>query len=283
MKALSANLRWLFLEWPFLERIDVAARMGFRAVDFSLPYDCPAVAIRERLDATGIGFVYMLTPSGDWDAGEMGVAALPGREREFRDGVSRAIDYACVIGAPLLHAASGIVPAGVDPARCRDVYRENLAFAADLASKAGLQIGIEPLCEAAHPRYFLLSTDDALATIDTLARPNLRLILDAHHAAMQHGAIEPVLERHHARIAHFQVANPPGRHQPGEGELDFDHLFDVLERIGFDGWVSAEYRPLGGTVASLGWARRFGVAPEQAGPERSARTHDTGGDDDAVR
>lgn len=269
MKALSANLRWLFLEWPFLERIDVAARVGFRAVDFSLPYAHQASAIRERLDATGLRFVYMLTPSGDWDAGEMGLAALPGREREFRDGVQRAIDYAAQVGGPLLHAASGIVPPDVDRARCGDVYRENLAYAADRAAAAGLQVGIEPLCAAAHPDYFLLSTDEAIATIDTLARPNLRLILDTHHAAMQHGAIEPVLERHHTRIAHFQVANPPGRHEPGEGELDFDHLFDVLERLGYDGWISAEYRPARGTLASLGWARRFGVAAERAGTDRT--------------
>ena len=268
MKALSANLRWLFLEWPFLERIDVAARVGFRAVDASLPYAHPAAEVRERLDANGLRFVYMLTPSGDWDAGEMGLAALPGREREFRDGVARAIDYAGTVGCPLLHAAAGIVPAGVDRARCRDTYLENLAYATDRAASAGLTIGIEPLCAAAHPAFYLLSTDEALGVIDTLGRPALRLILDAHHAAMQHGAIAPVIERHAARIVHFQVANPPDRREPGAGELDFDWLFGVLERSGFDGWVSAEYRPTRGTLESLDWARRFGVEPERAGDDR---------------
>jgi hydroxypyruvate isomerase len=261
MKALSANLRWLFLEWPFLERIDVAARVGLRAVDFSLPYAHDANAVRERLDANGLAFVYMLTPSGDWEAGEMGLAALPGREREFRDGVARAIDYAATVGCPLLHAAAGIVPPGTERRRCDDVYLENLAWATDRAASAGIEVGIEPLCAAAHPAYHLLSTDEALAAIERLARPTLRLILDTHHAAMQHGALMPVLERHHARIAHLQIANPPDRRAPGEGELDFDWLFGELERIGYAGWLSAEYRPSRGTLESLGWARRFGVDP----------------------
>lgn len=261
MKALSANLRWLFLEWPFLERIDAAAKVGFSAVDFSLPYAHDARGVRERLDANGLAFVYMLTPSGDWDAGEMGLAALPGREREFRDGVERAIDYAGTVGCPLLHAAAGIVPPGTDRGRCDDVYLENLAWATDRAAAAGIEVGIEPLCAAAHPAYHLLSTDDALDAIERLARPTLRLIFDTHHAAMQHGALMPVLERHHGRIAHLQVANPPDRRAPGEGELDFDWLFGGLERIGYAGWLSAEYRPTRGTLASLGWARRFGVEP----------------------
>jgi hydroxypyruvate isomerase len=264
MKALSANLRWLFLEWPFLERIDVAARVGFRAVDFSLPYAFDAKAVRARLDASGLAFVYMLTPSGDWEAGEMGLAALPGREREFRDGVERAIDYAATVGCPLLHAAAGIVPSGADRARCGQVYLENLGWAADRAASAGIELGIEPLCAAAHADYFLLSTDDALRILDLLGRPTLRLILDTHHAATQHGALMPVLERHHRRIAHLQVANPPDRREPGEGELDFDWLFGELERIGYLGWLSAEYRPTRGTLASLGWARRFGVDPQRA-------------------
>jgi hydroxypyruvate isomerase len=266
MRALSANLRWLFLEWPFLERIEVAARIGFRAVDFSLPYAFDADEVRARLDAHGVGFVYMLTPAGDWDAGEMGLAALPGREREFRDGVERAIDYASRVGCPLLHAAAGIVPRGADRARCGDIYLENLAWAADRAAPAGIEVGIEPLCSASHADYFLLSTDEAVRTLDALARPTLRLILDTHHAAMQHGALMPMLERHHPRIAHLQVANPPGRNEPGEGELDFDWLFGELDRLGYAGWLSAEYRPTRGTLDSLDWARRFGVRPELAGP-----------------
>jgi hydroxypyruvate isomerase len=241
----------------------VAARAGFRAVDFSLPYAWPAREVRSRLDANDLAFVYMLTPSGDWDAGEMGLAALPGREREFRDGVARAIDYAAVVGAPLLHAAAGILPPGADRARCAGTYLENLAHAADRAAAAGLSIGIEPLCAASHADYFLLSTGDAAAAIGTLGRPNLKLIFDTHHAAMQHGAIVPQLERHHASIAHLQVANPPRRGPPGDGELDFDYVFDALERFGWDGWLSAEYRPTAGTLASLGWARRFGVEAER--------------------
>jgi hydroxypyruvate isomerase len=190
----------------------------------------------------------------------MGVAALPGREREFRDGVGRALDYATQLGCPLVHAASGRVPAGADLAHCRATYLENLAFACERAAGCGVNVGIEPVCRHARPDYFLQSTGEAEAILRELARPNLRLIVDSHHAAMQDGALAPVLERLHRDIALFQVANPPDRRPPGGGELDFDFLFDTLERVGYDGWVSAEYRPSPDTLSSLAWARRFGVA-----------------------
>lgn len=264
MKALSANLRWLFQEWPLLERIEVAARVGLRAVDASLPYEVPAAELARRLEANGLAFVYMLTPSGDWAVGEMGLAALPGREREFREGVEVAIDYAAAVGGPLLHAAAGNLPPGTDPARSRDVYLENLAYAADRAAVAGLTVGIEPLCRASHPRFALSRVDDAVEVIGALGRANLRLIFDTYAATMEHGAIAPLLQRHHPLIAHLQVANPPDRREPGAGELDFDWLFGLLQRLGYAGWVSAEYRPTRGTLDSLHWARRFGVVPERA-------------------
>jgi hydroxypyruvate isomerase len=264
VKALSANLRWLFLEWPFYERIEIAAKIGFKAVDFSLPYAFAAKEMKSRLDATGLEFVYMLTPSGNWDAGELGIAALPGREREFRDGVALALEYATALGCPLIHAASGILPAGADRTRCRETYLENLAFACDRASACGVTVAMEPLCRQAHADFFLLSTTEAERIVHELKRDNLRLIFDTYHAAMEEGAITPVLERLHGLIAHFQVANPPGRNEPGAGELDFDFLFRELERLGYAGWVSAEYRPTQGTLRSLAWAHPFGVAPEKA-------------------
>jgi hydroxypyruvate isomerase len=264
VKALSANLRWLFLEWPFYERLAVAARIGFRAVDFSLPYAFPAAEIRKRLDDLGLEFVYMLTPSGNWEAGELGIGALPGREQEFRDGVALALDYAAVLSCPVIHAASGIVPPGVERERCREIYLENLAYAADRAQTAGVAVAMEPICKAAHGDFFLNRTAEAVALIETLGRGNLRLVYDAYHAAMEEGAIAPTLERHHRLIAHFQVANPPDRSEPGAGELDFDFLFATLERIGYAGWVSAEYKPTRPTLETLGWARRFGVDPARA-------------------
>ena len=264
MKALSANLRFLFLEWPFYERLNVAARIGLKAVDFSLPYAYPAKELAARLAGNGLEFAYMLTPSGNWDAGELGIAALPGREQEFREGVTLALEYAAALGCPLVHAASGIVPPGTDRARCRDVYLANLAYAADRAAAQGVMIGIEPICHAAHGNFFLRRTDEATALMDTLGRDNIRLIFDTHHVAMEEGAVATTLEKHLDRIAHFQVANPPARREPGCGELDFDFLFGLLERRGFGGWVSAEYRPSSSTLASLGWARRFGVDPSRA-------------------
>jgi 2-dehydrotetronate isomerase len=264
VKALSANLRFLFLEWPFYERLAVAARIGLKAVDFSLPYAYPVKELAGRLADNGLAFVYMLTPSGNWDAGELGIAALPGREQEFRDGVTLALEYATALGCPLVHAASGIVPPGADRTRCRDIYLENLAYAADRAAAVGIMVGIEPICRAAHGDFFLQRTDAAIALMDTLGRDNIRLIFDTHHVAMEEGAVATTLEKHLDRIAHFQVANPPARQEPGRGELDFEFLFALLERKEFAGWVSAEYRPSQSTLASLGWARRFGVDPTRA-------------------
>ena len=259
MNPLSANLRWLFLEWPFYERLRVAAKLGFKAVDFSLPYAFPAKELKARLDEHGLRFVYMLTPSGDWDAGELGIGALPGRETEFRAGVGRALEYAATLGCPLIHAASGIVPRGAERARCRAVYLENLAYACDLAKRSGVTVAIEPICTAAHSEFLLNRTAEGIAIMDELRRDNLRLVYDTHHAAMEEGAVATTLESHLGRIAHFQIANPPSRNEPGAGELDFDYLFDLLERRQFNGWISAEYRPTGGTLASLGWAKRFGI------------------------
>lgn len=264
MKALSVNLRWLFLERPFLERIDVAARLGFRAVDFSLPYSTPAAEIRRRIDANGVQFVYMLSPSGDWDAGELGIAALPGREAEFRDGVGLALDYAAELHCPLVHVASGILPEGLPREKATGIYLENLAYAADRAARQGVAIGIEPICRAAHARFLVNRTEDAVALIEKLGRPNLKLVFDTYHVAMEDGAVTPLIEKHAGRIAHFQVASPPARSEPGTGELDFEFLFGVLERSGFAGWVSAEYRPSRPGRESLDWARRFGVDPARA-------------------
>lgn len=259
MNPLSANLRWLFLEWPFYERLRVAAKVGFKAVDFSLPYAFPAKELKARLDEHGLEFVYMLTPSGDWDAGELGIGALPGREREFRDGVQRALEYAATLGCPLIHAASGIVPHGAGRARCRAIYLENLAYACDLAKRSGVTVAIEPICKASHSEFLLNRTAEGIAVMDELRRDNLRLVFDTHHAAMEEGAVAATLENHLGRIAHFQIANPPSRSEPGAGELDFDYLFDLLESRQFNGWLSAEYRPTGGTLASLDWAKRFGI------------------------
>jgi hydroxypyruvate isomerase len=264
VKGLSVNLRWLFLDRPFLERIDIAARLGFRAVDFSLPYTHPAAEIRQRLDANGVGFVYMLSPSGNWDAGELGIAALPDRVAEFRDGMGLALDYAGALGCPLVHVAAGILPLDADPAVCRALYLENLAYAADRAARQNVAIGIEPICRASYPRFLVHRCEDAVALIEELGRPNLKLVFDTYHAAMEEGALTPLIEKHVARIAHFQVASPPARSEPGTGELDFDFLFGVLERVGFDGWLSAEYRPSRPGGESLTWARRFGVDPARA-------------------
>ncbi|MBI3375888.1 MAG: TIM barrel protein [Betaproteobacteria bacterium] len=263
MNPLSANLRWLFLEWPFYERLRVAAQIGFRAVDFSLPYAYPAKELKARIDEHGLKFVYMLTPSGNWDAGELGIAALPGREGEFREGVRLALDYAVTLGCPLIHAASGIVPHSAGRARCRAIYLENLAYACDLAKASGVTIAMEPICKASHCEFLLNRTAEAIAIMDELGRDNLRLVYDTHHAAMEEGAVATTLENHLERIAHFQIANPPSRNEPGAGELDFDFLFDLLERKQFDGWISAEYKPTGTTLASLGWAKRFGIDAAQ--------------------
>lgn len=253
MPRFAANLTLLFDDAPFLDRFERAARAGFEAVEFQLPYAHPAAAIRERLDRHGLVCVLHNLPAGDWDAGERGIACLPGREAEFRDGVARAIDYARALGVPRLNCLAGLAPAGVAPARLHEVFVANLRYAAAALRAEGLALLVEPINTHDMPGFFLSRTAQALAVIDEVGADNLFVQYDCYHAQRMEGELVGTLRRHLTRIGHVQVADNPGRHEPGSGEIAYGYVFDALDRLGYDGWVGCEYRPRGRTEDGLGW------------------------------
>ncbi|MGS1001022.1 2-oxo-tetronate isomerase [Burkholderia glumae] len=257
MPRFAANLSMMYQEHPFLERFAAAARDGFRAVEYLFPYAFPAAELKARLDGAGLVQALFNAPPGDWAAGERGIAVLPGREDEFRRAVETALDYARVIGNDKLHVMAGLVAADADRARHRDVYLRNLAYAAQAAQSAGLQVLIEPINPRDMPGYFLNRQDDAQAICREVGAPNLRVQFDCYHCQIVEGDLAKKLERDFAGIGHIQVAGVPERHEPDLGELNYPYLFALLDRLGYDGWIGCEYRPKAGTSDGLGWLRPY--------------------------
>ncbi len=255
MPRFAANLSMLFTEAPFLDRFERAARAGFEAVEFLFPYAHTAQEIRERLDATGLRIVLHNLPAGDWDAGERGIACHPDRVDEFRAGVERAIGYAQALGVPQLNCLAGKAPAGVDAATLRRTFVENLRHAAARLGDAGLRLLIEPINPFDIPGFYLNRTDQAIAILDEVGAPNAFVQYDIYHAQRVEGELAATLQKHLPRIAHVQLADNPGRNEPGTGEINYPFLFAHLDRIGYTGWVGCEYKPAQGTEAGLGWLK----------------------------
>jgi hydroxypyruvate isomerase len=247
----------LFNEVPFLDRFERAARAGFDAVEFLFPYAFPAAEIKTRLDAHGLKLVLHNLPAGDWDAGERGIACHPDRVAEFRAGVGRAIEYATTLGVPQLNCLAGKAPAGVDDAALRATFVDNLKFAAAELKKAGLKLLIEPINTYDIPGFWLNRTAQAVAILDEVGADNAFVQYDVYHAQRMEGEIAATLEKQRARIAHIQIADNPGRHEPGTGELNWAFLFAHLDRIGYRGWIGCEYKPATTTEAGLGWRQAF--------------------------
>lgn len=261
MLRLAANLSFLFPELPFLDRFDAAAACGFTGVEFLFPYEYDAQEIAARLQRHGLQQVLFNLPPGDWNGGERGVAALPGREAEFRDGVLRALDLAASLGTLHLHALAGIAPPGTEPQLLRETYLANLAFAAAAARPYGINIAIEPINRFDMPGYHLERTGDALAVIAAVKAPNLRLQFDVYHRQRSEGELVHGLETCRDAIVHVQIAGAPHRNEPDPSEIDYDAVFAQLEAIDYAGWIGCEYRPRGDTRAGLDWARRRGYLP----------------------
>jgi hydroxypyruvate isomerase len=256
MPRFAANLTMLFTELPFLDRFAAAAKAGFTAVEFLFPYPYSVADLKQRLTSNRLELVLHNLPAGDWDAGERGIACLPDRVAEFRDGVARAIDYASALGAPQVNCLAGKIPSGVSDDVLRDTFVGNLRFAAAALQRANIRLLIEPINTYDIPGFFLNRTAQALAIIDEVGSDNLFVQYDIYHAQRMEGELIATMSRQLARIGHIQLADNPGRNEPGTGEIHYDNVFKALERIGYAGWVGCEYKPATTTEAGLGWLAR---------------------------
>jgi hydroxypyruvate isomerase len=257
MPRFAANLTMLFNEVPFLDRFERAARAGFESVEFLFPYPYPAHEIASRLKANRLKLVLHNLPAGDWDAGERGIACLPDRVDEFREGVGRAIEYATALGAPQLNCLAGKAPMGATDDTLRQTFVANLRFAAEQLKKAGLKLLIEPINTYDIPGFYLNRTAQAISIMDEVGSDNLFLQYDIYHAQRFEGELAATMTKHLARIAHIQVADNPGRNEPGTGEINYPFLFAHLDRIGYAGHVGCEYKPAGTTESGLKWLEQM--------------------------
>jgi hydroxypyruvate isomerase len=250
-----ANLSFLFPELPFEQRFERAAQAGFRGVEFMFPYAWDADELAYLLRDAGLVQVLHNLPPGDWGAGERGITCLPGRETEFRDSVARGIHYAKALGCEQLNCLCGLAPVGFDESLITETCRNNLRYAARELDKHGLRLLIEPINSRIDmPGFWLDTPRKALALMDELAETNLWLQYDIYHAQVMEGDLARTIEKHLSRIAHFQLADNPGRHEPGTGEINFPFLFSLLDRLDYPGWIGCEYRPSASGESSLRWA-----------------------------
>jgi len=259
MPRIAANLTMLFNEVPFLDRFEAAAKAGFKAVEFLFPYEYKAADLRARLDANGLKLVLHNLPPGDWAKGERGIGCHPDRVSEFRDGVSRAIEYATALGAPQLNCLAGVAPKDVPAAKLRETFAGNLKYAAGEFKKAGLKLLIEPINFYDIPGFYLNTTRHALELIAEVGADNLYVQYDIYHAQRMEGELANTIKANLLKIAHMQLADNPGRNEPGTGEINYRFLFGWLDSIGYDGWIGCEYKPKTTTEAGLGWRAAHGL------------------------
>jgi hydroxypyruvate isomerase len=253
MPRFSANLHFLFTELPFLDRFGAAAAAGFRAVEFPDPYSHDVREIRARLDDHGLGCVLINMPMGDPARGDKGLACLTDRQTEFQEGVARAIDSAALLGCPRINCLAGRQPPGSDRRALRATLVENLGLAARQLAAANLALDLEPLNTVENPGYLVGTSSMAVEIMRDVAAPNLALQFDCYHLEIMEGGLLDRITKLAPQIGHIQIADVPGRHQPGSGRIDFPAVFAAIDRSGYQGWVGAEYIPVGPTGASFGW------------------------------
>ena len=253
MPKLAANLTMLFNELGFLERFDAAARAGFQGVEFLFPYAFHADQIADRLNYCQLDLVLHNLPGGNWEAGERGIACHPDRVGEFQDGVGEAIRYAKALGVKQLNCLAGIVPKGVDAEQVTATLTGNLKFAADKLKAEGIRLLIEPINTFDIPGFYLHGTKQALKLIEATGSDNLFVQYDIYHMQRMEGELAATIKANLPMIKHIQLADNPGRFEPGTGEINYRYLLKMLDEIGYDGWIGCEYKPKAGTVEGLGW------------------------------
>ena len=257
MPRFAANLTMLFNEVDLLDRFEAAAGAGFRYVEYLFPYDNDKEQLRERLERHGLTQVLHNMPAGDFDAGDRGVACDPSRVAEFQDGVGKAIEYAPALGCKQVNCLAGIPPAGVDAETCRETVVSNLRYAAAELEKVGVGLLIEALNIRDVPGFYLTHTDQARSIINEVGSPNLHFQYDVYHMQIMEGDLARTIEANLDIIRHLQLADNPGRNEPGTGEINYPFLFDFLDRVGYGGAIGCEYKPATTTEAGLGWVRQY--------------------------
>ena len=260
MPRFAANLSMLYNDVDFLDRFSAAAQDGFKAVEYLFPYAYPAQELAARLQANGLQQVLFNAPPGNWDAGERGLASLPGREAEFRDGIAKAVEYAQALQCPRIHVMAGLVPQGADAATVRATYIANVRYAAEQAAPHGIQILLEPINGRDMPSFFLSRQDQAHALIAETGATNVKVQMDLYHCQIVEGDLAMKVRQYlpTGNVGHFQIAGVPERHEPDVGEVNYTYLFKLLDQLGYDGWIGCEYRPARGaaphaTSDGLGW------------------------------
>ncbi len=254
MPKFAANLSFLFADVAFPERFQRAAAAGFTGVEYLFPYAWPAPEVAQWLQAAGLEQVLFNLAPGDWATGERGLACLPQRRGEFAESVEQGLDYAMLLDCRRVHCMAGLRPAGVAEAELEATYIANLRHAADRFASIGATVLIEPINSRLDmPGYWLDDVAKAFALLDAIDRGNVKVQYDIYHAQVLGDDLARTLEKNIERIGHIQIADFPGRHEPGSGEIDYPPLFALLDRLGYAGWVGCEYRPLTGTEAGLGW------------------------------
>ncbi len=254
MPKFAANLTMLFNEVDFMDRFDAAAKAGFRGVEYLFPYAYDKQQLADKLQSLGLTQVLHNLPAGDWGAGDRGNACQPSRVGEFQDGVGRAIEYATALGCKQVNCLAGIAPKDATPDELRKTFVENLKFAAAKLKAAGIKLLIEPINTYDIPGFYLTRSAQALEIMDEVGSDNLFLQYDVYHMQRMEGELAANLRKHLARIRHIQIADNPGRNEPGTGEINYSFLFKHIDQIGYDGWIGCEYKPASTTIAGLGWA-----------------------------
>jgi hydroxypyruvate isomerase len=253
MPRFAANLSMMFNEVPFLDRFSAAAAAGFRGVEYLFPYDHGPEEIGRRLREHRLENVLFNLPPGDWSAGERGITCIPGREAEFRAGVEQALTYAKALGVSRLHAMAGLAPSNATLEALNSTYIGNLRYAAEKLAPHKITLMIEPINTRDMPAFYLTTQVKSAEVCAAVNLPNIMMQFDCYHTQIMEGDLETRLRRYAPRLGHIQIASVPKRNEPDTGEINYPYLFNVIDEIGYDGWVGCEYRPAGKTSDGLNW------------------------------